>query len=128
MILPTPEMGFGSCFVGKSGSFSHKKDWYKILQSIENKVIARIYGKGRGWAFSPKHFLDLGPRKSVDMALTRLRQAGTIRHLARGLYDYPAKHPKLGLLSPSPESVARAIAKSDAIRLCPALHLSLTGI
>lgn len=100
------------------------------MQSIENKVIARIYGKGRGWAFSPKHFLDLGPRKSVDMALTRLRQAGTIRHLARGLYDYPAKHPKLGLLSPSPESVARAIAKSDAIRLQPsgAYAVNLLGL
>lgn len=89
------------------------------MRSVEDKVIARIYGKGRGWTFTPIHFLDLGSRKSVDMALARLRQAGTIRHLARGLYDFPKKHEKLGLLSAAPDAVARAIAKSEAIRLQP---------
>jgi hypothetical protein len=91
----------------------------KTAQSIQDKVLSRIYGKGRGWVFAPNHFLDLGPRKSIDMALSRLRDAGTIRHLARGLYDYPKKHPKLGLLSASPDAVARAIVKSEATQLQP---------
>ncbi len=30
------------------------------MQSIENKVINRIYGKGRGWAFSKIDFIDIG--------------------------------------------------------------------
>lgn len=88
-------------------------------QTVQERIVNRIYGKGRGWVFGPKHFLDLGPRKSVDMALLRLLEAGTIRRLARGLYDYPRTHPHLGQLSPSPESVARAIGRSDAIRLQP---------
>ncbi|GEM_PF-3596211 len=32
------------------------------MQSIDNKVVSRIYGKHRGWVFTPNHFLDLGSR------------------------------------------------------------------
>jgi hypothetical protein len=53
------------------------------------------------------------------MALTRLSRKGTIRRLARGLYDYPAHHPKIGVLSPSVDALARALAGRDAIRLQP---------
>lgn len=99
-------------------------------QPVINKVLSRIYGKGRGWVFTPNHFLDLGQRKSIDMALSRLRDEGSIRHLAHGLYDYPKKHPKLGLLSPGPDGVARAIAKSEATRLQPsgAYAVNLLGL
>ena len=51
--------------------------------------------------FTPKRFLDLGSRPAVDKALNRLADKGTIRRLARGLYDYPTQHPQLGLLSPT---------------------------
>jgi len=100
------------------------------MHSVKNKVVARIYGKGRGWVFTPNHFLDLGVRKSIDMALSRLEDAGTIRHLARGLYDYPAQHKKLGTLSARPDAVAQALSKSDASRLQPsgAYAVNLLGL
>jgi hypothetical protein len=53
------------------------------------------------------------------MALTRLSRKGTIRRLARGLYDYPAQHPKIGALSPSIDAIAKALTGRDAIRLQP---------
>lgn len=53
------------------------------------------------------------------MALTRLVRKGVIRRLARGLYDYPRKHDELGLLAPSPDEVAKALAGRDAIRIQP---------
>ena len=28
-----------------------------ILQPIENKIISRIYGRGRGWAFTKTDFV-----------------------------------------------------------------------
>jgi len=31
-----------------------------MSQSIGNKIVSRIYGKKRGWVFTPNHFLDLG--------------------------------------------------------------------
>jgi hypothetical protein len=90
-----------------------------MTQIVHNKVLDRIYGKGRGWVFTPKRFLDLGSRPAVDKALNRLADAGTIRRLARGLYDYPQSHPKLGLLSAAPDAIAKAISEKDESRLQP---------
>jgi hypothetical protein len=87
--------------------------------SIDSKVLSRIYGHGRGWVFTPKHFMDLGTGYAVGMTLTRLSRKATIRRLARGLYDYPVVHPKMGILSPSPDAIASALAGRDAIRLQP---------
>ena len=91
----------------------------KHIQSIDNKIISRIYGHKRGWVFTPAHFSDLGSRDAVASALRRYRQSGRIRQLARGLYDYPCTDPELGMLTPSPEAVARALAGRDAVRLQP---------
>ena len=40
-----------------------------------------------------------------------MAKAGKLRRLARGLYDFPKVHPKLGALSPTPDDVARALAR-----------------
>ena len=90
------------------------------MQSIDNKIISRIYGKGRGWCFTPNNFLDLGTPGAIRLSLHRLCKKNTIRRLARGLYDYPRKHPKIGFLSPNPDEIARALSKRDAARLQPA--------
>ncbi len=92
----------------------------KATQSIDSRILARIHGRGRGSVFVPSDFLDLGSREAVDLALHRLARKGTIRRLARGVYDFPKAHPVLGLLAPSPDSVARALAGRDRTRLQPA--------
>ncbi len=82
------------------------------MQSIENKVISRIYGRGRGWAFSQKDFASIAGRSAIDLALHRLEKKGTIRRVIRGIYDYPRYSKKLGQqLSPDIDQVARAIAR-----------------
>ncbi|OQY43496.1 MAG: hypothetical protein B6240_12340 [Desulfobacteraceae bacterium 4572_87] len=91
----------------------------KHTQSIDNKIRNRIYGHGKGWAFTPAHFSDLGSRDAVASALKRYRQSGLIRQLARGFYDYPATDPELGILAPPPDVLARALAGRDAVRLQP---------
>jgi hypothetical protein len=53
------------------------------------------------------------------LSLFRKVRAGTIRKLARGLYDYPRKHPRLGFLAPSVDDVAKALQGRDASRLQP---------
>jgi hypothetical protein len=70
--------------------------------------------------FVPADFLDLGSREAVDTALHRLARKGTIRRLARGVYDFPKEHPVLGPLQPSAEAVAKALAGRDHTRLQPA--------
>lgn len=88
--------------------------------SIEKTIQKRIYEMGRGAVFSPSRFLDLGSRSAVDVALHRLSKTGIIRRVARGLYDYPAKHPVLGQLSPSVDAIAKALAGKARLRLMPA--------
>jgi hypothetical protein len=90
------------------------------VQTIDAKIKSRIYGSGRGSAFTPNDFLDIGGRDAVDQALSRLTVKGTIRRLARGLYEYPREHPELGMLSPDIEKVAKTLAGKDRIRLQPA--------
>lgn len=92
----------------------------KHPQSIDSQIRAAIRKRGRGAVFVPADFLDLGSRDAVDIVLHRLARKGTIRRLARGVYDFPEEHPVLGLLSPSAEAVARALAGRDHTRLQPA--------
>ena len=89
------------------------------MQSTETSIMNRIRTRGRGGCFTPKAFVDLGTPEAVRIALHRAVKRGTIRRLSRGLYDYPEKHPKLGLLTPSPEAVAKAISERDATRIQP---------
>lgn len=90
------------------------------MQTFDAKLKSRVYGSGMGSAFTPNDFLDIGRRDAVDKALSRLAAKGTIRRLARGLYEYPREHPELGMLSPDIEKVAKALAGKDRIRLQPA--------
>lgn len=69
--------------------------------------------------FTPPRFFDLGSENSVRKALQTLSEKGVIRRLGRGLYDYPASHPKLGVLTPTPEQIAMALAGKDKTRIQP---------
>lgn len=82
-----------------------------------NEVFLRISNKGPGWVFTPRDFLDLGSRVAVDHALSRLCFQKKIRRLRRGVYDYPKEHPQIGILSPNPYNIAKAIAKRKNIIL-----------
>lgn len=89
------------------------------MQEIAKLILSRIYGHGRGWCFTPKDFADLGSAESVRIKLFRLEKQKVIRRLAKGIYDYPAEHPQLGLLSPDPDVVAQALARNDRVRVQP---------
>ncbi len=89
------------------------------MQPTDKSIVSRIYGNGRGWVFSPNHFLDLGNRSAVGVALHRLAKAGTIRRLTRGLYDYPKRHATFGVIAPDPDAVAKALAGKHAVRIQP---------
>jgi hypothetical protein len=87
------------------------------MKTVQDQVLARIRAKGRGTVFVPADFLDLGGRAAIDQALARLARAGTIRRLARGVYDFPKRDRRLGALSPSLARVAAAIARSTGSQL-----------
>jgi len=88
-------------------------------QALIDKILSRIYGKKRGWVFTPVHFRDLGNDAANRKALQILARRGVVHRLARGLYLYPRSHPQLGVLSPTPEQIAQALAGKDSLRIQP---------
>lgn len=84
-----------------------------LMQTIRRKIRA----KPRGWVFTPQAFTGIGPRTAVDQALSRLRRKGEIRRLGQGLYEFPRFHPHIGILSPSPEAIAEALAEKTQTQI-----------
>jgi len=89
------------------------------MKNISDKILSRITRKGRGWVFTPKDFLDIGSRAAVDQTLSRLSRTGKIRRLRRGIYDFPKTSPLLGVLAPSPDALAKTVARSRGISIHP---------
>jgi hypothetical protein len=88
-------------------------------QDVINTVKKVIVGHGRGWCFTPKHFLSLNSDTGVRQALSRLHREKMIRRLAQGLYEYPREHEVLGTLPPQVDEVAKAIAEKNGIQIQP---------
>lgn len=87
--------------------------------SLGLKAVARIRRHGRGWVFTSSDFADLAKGNAVKLMLFRLAQDGTIRQLARGLYEYPRQHTTLGILAPTIDAIAQALANRLVTQLQP---------
>ena len=101
------------------------------MQSINNKVLFRTYGRGRGWAFSSNDFVEDFSRSQIDYALSELCREGKIRRVCRGIYDYPKFSELLQQeMSPDFDQVAQAFARKFNWRIQPAgdAALNLLGL
>lgn len=82
-----------------------------MSQRIENKVISRIFGRGRGWSFPKTDFVAEFGEASIHQTHSSLTKADKIRRVCRGVYDYPCYSKLLDCqLSPDIDHVARALA------------------
>jgi hypothetical protein len=101
------------------------------MQSIVDKVIARIRGKGTGWVFTHADLADLGGRQTIDWALHSLAGKGTIRRVMRGVYDYPQTGTLIKEHLPvDMPSVAAALARKFGWKIAPSgeTALNILGI
>ena len=117
--------------MGKVICFPIKAAGYTVMQSINNKAISRIYGRGRGWAFSPNDFVADFSRDQIENALSWLCREGKIRRVYRGIYDYPKYSELLQQeLSPDFDQVAQAFARKFNWRIQPSgdAALNLLGL
>ena len=88
--------------------------------SMQDKIVERLRRQAQGKVFTPKDFLDLGSRESVDQALSRLAKAETVQRLGRGLYCYPKINKRLGIIiSPDVDEIASALARQTGSRIAP---------
>ncbi|MDQ5879620.1 MAG: hypothetical protein QG584_1267 [Pseudomonadota bacterium] len=90
------------------------------MQPIDQKIISRIYGRGRGWAFTKTDFVSEFGETNIHQALSGLARAGTIRRVCHGVYDYPRYSELLDqALSPDIDQVAQALARKFNWRIQP---------
>jgi hypothetical protein len=91
------------------------------MKSIEDKILAKIKKCGKGKEYFPSDFVTCGESKAVSKVLANLVKKQILIKLATGIYYYPKIDKKLGLgiLYPSLDTVAEAIAKRDRARIVP---------
>jgi len=87
-----------------------------IHKNIEHK-LARLKN---GELIFTNDFRLQGSEAATKMALSRLTREGKISRLAHGIYIKPKTHPLFGIIYPSPDTVAEAIAKKEKIKIKPA--------
>ena len=101
------------------------------MQPVEQKILSRIYGRGRGWAFTKTDFVTEFGETNIHQALSSLTRAGKIRRVCHGIYDYPRYSELLGqTLSPDIDQAARALARKFNWRIQPSgdTALNLLGL
>jgi len=90
-----------------------------VTHPITEKVLKRLEAK-KGSPVPTRDLLDLGPRATVDQALSRLVQQGRIRRVRRGLYDIPRMGKLLNQpVAPSPDELVHAWARNNGLRVVP---------
>ncbi len=86
---------------------------------IENKIAEVLKSYPKGSVLFVDDFLDYGNPESVKKALLRLKEKEILVRLAHGIYLYPKIDKELGVLFPSTEDIAKAIARRDKARIVP---------
>ena len=86
---------------------------------VTNTVIKALKKLQTGTILFVDDFLDFGNPESVKKALFRMEEKGLLIRLAHGIYLYPKTDKALGVLYPSAEEIAIAIAKRDRARIIP---------
>ena len=91
------------------------------MQSVENKILSVIKSKKYGTIIFASDFADAGERKTINKAFERIALSGKIIRLARGIYCKPKVDTEFGfgVMYPSVDDVAQAIAQRDKCRIVP---------
>ncbi|HHX6621091.1 TPA: DUF6088 family protein [Pseudomonas aeruginosa] len=82
--------------------------------SVAEAISNRVKHMQKGKPFSRAVFVQAGSRASVDKALSRLVQCGSLERVSRGVYMRPKLSKYTGrLVRPSPLTVMEVIAKAN---------------
>lgn len=87
--------------------------------SVESSIMSHIEALPFGELIMPSDFIDIGTSEAVRITLFRLEKKGIIKRVAQGIYVRPKQNNLIGLVLPTAEEVAEAIAKRDRIRTLP---------
>ena len=99
-------------------------------ESTEIQIVKKIKKAKRGALFFVDSFASIASAKTVNKALERLVFSEELVRVAKGIYVRPAIDPVIGVVYPSIETIAKAIAKRDRARIVPTgtYALNLLGL
>ncbi len=91
------------------------------MNSAAKKIECSIENYGRGRIFFADDFVSMGSAENIRQALGRFTKSEKIVRVANGIYCYPEIDDKLGLgvLMPSFDQIANAIAERSHVRIVP---------
>lgn len=91
------------------------------MNSTAKKIENSIENLGRGNIFFADDFVSMGSAENIRQTLLRCAKSDKIIRVAKGIYCYPQVDDKLGLgiLYPSYDQIANAIAKRAHARIIP---------
>lgn len=93
-------------------------------------IKTTIEDSGRGHIFFPNDFSNSESSDTIRTALVRLCDDNIIIRLAQGIYCYPVIDEKwgIGIMYPSIEEIAQAIAKRNKCRIAPTGSAALNAL
>ncbi len=98
------------------------------MQSIEKQIEKSLKSKPKGTLLLPDDYLSYGSSDAIRKALERLENKQVIVRVAQGIYVRPKLSKLIGVLIPTAEEVAEAIAKRDRIRTVPTGSYALNAL
>ena len=90
-----------------------------MAKSVQTRIENEIKSMKRGSILFPSNFNDIGNVEVVKKSLLRLENKKFLVRLAHGIYLYPKQDKLLGVLYPTIEEIAVAIAERDKARIIP---------
>ena len=96
-----------------------------------NQIEERIRNSPKGTIFLTSDFIDLASSDAANKALLRLEEAGLIRRILFGVYEYPEYNEFLNeYVEPSADKVAHALARKFGWTIIPCgdTALNLLGL
>ena len=90
-----------------------------MTKSVQTRIENKVKSMKRGSILFPSNFDDIGNVEVVKKSLLRLENKKFLVRLAHGIYLYPKQDKLLGVLYPTIEEIAVAIAERDKARIIP---------
>lgn len=87
--------------------------------SIAKQLEQEIKKSPKGKVFFISDFYTLGADTAIRQVLQRLTKKEVLMRLANGIYYYPKQDAVLGIILPTAEQIAQAIAQRDKARIIP---------
>ena len=89
------------------------------MQSTHNKIKSVILESRKGKIIFSANFSKYGTDVAIRHAFSRLCKEGLLIRLSAGIYLYPEIDKEIGVIYPSIEKIAKAIAKQEKARIIP---------